>query len=88
MRIRSDSTPPGKYPRGVHGSRIETGEKSKRDLERSERIFRGDKNRRKKKYVSRMERRGKRGEGLADAWIVVRGGPLERGREKEGKKGG
>lgn len=42
----------------------------------------------KKIYVSRMERRGRRGEGLAGAWIVVRGGPLERGREKEGKKGG
>lgn len=88
MRIRSDSTPPGKYPRGVHGSRIETGEKSKRDLERSERIFRGDKNRRKKKICIAYGEKREKGRGIAGAWIVVRGGPLERGREKEGKKGG
>lgn len=85
MRIRSDSTPPGKYPRGVHGSRIETGEKSKRDWRG---FFEATKIGGKKKICIAYGEKREKGRGIAGAWIVVRGGPLERGREKEGKKGG
>lgn len=42
----------------------------------------------KKKICIAYGEKREKGRGIGGAWIVVRGGPLERGREKEGKKGG